>query len=117
MYPGVDATNPIDLIADARADRYEEVLNLVCEDRNVDGILVINMLKSTFFEPKDARVIAKIASRHGRKPVVDVPAGGGDFALVHRVLGKSDVPLYNLPEKAAGALRVLRVYGEIVGKH
>lgn len=113
QYPGVDASNPIDLIADARADRYKKVLELIFADRNVDGVLVINMLKSTFFEPKDSTVIPRIASRFPRKPVVDVPAGGEDFAKVYEVLGQSSVPLYNLPEKAARAMRVLRAYAMI----
>ncbi|MGA3191796.1 MAG: CoA-binding protein [Candidatus Bathyarchaeia archaeon] len=113
QYPGVDACNPIDLIADAKADRYRKVLELILADKNVDGVLVINMLKSTFFEPYDSRVIPRIASRFPRKPVVDVPAGGEDFAKVYEVLGRSSVPLYNLPEKAARAMRVLRAYAII----
>jgi acyl-CoA synthetase (NDP forming) len=117
LYPGVDATNPIDMIADARADRYEKVLDLVLADKNVDGVLIINMLKSCFFEPKDARVIPKIAAKYSDKPVVDVPAGGEDFALVSKVLGSTRVPLYNLPEKAVKALKVLRIYGKIAEKH
>jgi len=116
LYPGVDATNPIDIIADARAERYEKVLDLVLADRNVDGALVINMLKSCFFEPEDAQVIPKVAAKYPGKPVVDVPAGGEDFALVHEVLGDTNVPLYNLPEKAAKALKVLRIYGQIAEK-
>ncbi|MGQ9640668.1 MAG: CoA-binding protein [Candidatus Bathycorpusculaceae bacterium] len=117
MYPGVDAVNPIDIIADARAERYEKVLRLVLSDRNVDGVLVINMLKSCFFEPEDAKVISKVAAKYPKKPVVDVPAGGEDFELVRRVLSKSKIPLYNLPEKAAKALKVLRAYGRIREKH
>ncbi len=117
LYPGVDAANPIDMIADARADRYARVLELVLGDGNVDGVLVINMLKSTFFEPADARVIQKIASKYPDKPVVDVPAGGEDFELVHKVMRGTNIPLYDLPEKAVKALKVLRTYGLIVGKH
>ncbi len=117
LYPGVDATNPIDLIADARAERYTKVLELVLGERNVDGVLVINMLKSCFFEPEDAVVIEKVAVKHLNKPVVDVPAGGEDFALVYKVLGNSSIPLYNLPEKAVKALRFLRIYGKILEKH
>lgn len=117
LYPGVDAVNPIDLIADARAERYEKVLDLVLSDKNVNGVLIVNMLKSCFFEPKDAKVIPKVAAKYPSKPVVDVPAGGEDFMLVHEVLGNTNIPLYNLPEKAARALRVLRLYGKIAGKH
>ncbi|MCK5593565.1 CoA-binding protein, partial [Candidatus Bathyarchaeota archaeon] len=45
LYPGVDAANPIDIIADARAERYSRILDLVLADKNVDGVLIINMLK------------------------------------------------------------------------
>jgi acyl-CoA synthetase (NDP forming) len=117
LYAGVDATNPIDMIADARADRYEKVLDLVLADKNVDGVLIINMLKSCFFEPKDAKIIPRIVAKYPDKPVVDVPAGGEDFALVSRILGSTRIPLYNLPEKAVKALKVLRIYGKIVEKH
>jgi len=116
LYPGVDATNPIDIIADARADRYKKVLDLVLADKNVDGVLIINMLKSCFFEPKDAKVIPKITAKYPYKPVVDVPAGGEDFALVYKVLGNTNIPLYNLPEKAVKALKILRIYCNIVEK-
>jgi acyl-CoA synthetase (NDP forming) len=114
LYPGVDATDPIDMIADARAERYRRVLELVLAEKNVDGIVVINMLKSCFFEPEDAKVIPRIAANYPDKPVVDVPAGGEDFALVYRVLGDTNIPLYNLPEKAVKALKILRIYAKIV---
>jgi acyl-CoA synthetase (NDP forming) len=116
LYPGVDATNPIDMIADARAERYKKVLELVLSDKNVDGVLVINMLKSCFFEPTDARIIPEVAAQHSGKPVVDMPAGGEDFALIYRVLGNTKIPLFDLPEKAVKALRVLRAYGKIAEK-
>ena len=115
-YHGIDATNPVDIIADAREERYATVLRHVLSDPNVDGALIINMLKSTFFEPKDALVIAKAAKGCHRKPIVDVPAGGEDFNLVQKVLEKSNVPLYNLPEKAAKALKALRMYAKIIEK-
>ena len=117
LYPGIDASNPIDLIADARAERYGKVLDLVLRDKHVDGVLVINMLKSTFFRPGDARIVPCIAAKHPRKPVVDVPAGGEDFERVYRTIGNSRVPLYNLPNKAAVALKILREYGKMLQKH
>jgi len=116
LYPGVDATNPIDMIADARAERYKRVLDMVLADPNVDGVMVINMLKSCFFEPEDAKAIAETAEKYPEKPVVDVPAGGEDFELIHKVLGETNIPLYNIPEKAAKALKTLREYGKILEK-
>jgi len=113
-YPGLEAVNPIDLIADARKERYVFVLDKVLSDPNVDGVLVINMLKSCFFEPEDAVAIAEISRKHPNKPVVDVPAGGEDFTLVQKVLRLTSVPVYNLPEKAAKVLKALRMYYRLV---
>ena len=112
LYPAIDIINPIDLIADARAERYRNVLRLVLEDRNVDGVMVINMLKSCFFEPEDAKAIPEVASRY-HKPVVDVPAGGDDFIKVTNVLKGTGIPSYNRPSKAALALKILYEYGRI----
>ena len=109
-YPGVEVLNPIDLIADARSERYSTVLALVLSDPNVDGVMVINMLKSCFFEPEDAKAIAETAKKSLDKPVVDVPAGGEDFSLVYKILQDTKIPVYNLPDKAAKALKALRAY-------
>ena len=92
---------------------FECIVAMVPE---ANGVMVINMLKSTFFEPEDTLAVVKTAARHSGKPVVDVPAGGEDFALVQRVLRNTSMPVYNLPEKAAGALRVLRLYGKVKEK-
>jgi len=111
-FPGVEAVNPVDLIADARTDRYSFVLDAVISDPNVDGVMVINMLKSTFFESEDTLAVAATAAKYN-KPVVDVPAGGEDFTLVREVLRDTALPAYNLPEKAARALKALRAYGRV----
>ena len=115
-YLGVDVVNPIDLIADARAERYSVVLDMVLSDPNVDGVMVVNMLKSCFFEAEDAVAVAETAKRHPDKPVVDVPAGGEDFTLVYKVLRDTNIPVYNMPEKAAKALKALRIYHKITKK-
>jgi len=112
-YPGMEVINPIDLIADARSERYSTVLALVLADSNVDGVMVVNMLKSCFFEPEDAKAIAETAKKSLDKPVVDVPAGGEDFNLVYKILQNTDIPVYNLPDKAAKALKALRAYYKI----
>jgi acetyltransferase len=112
-YPGLEVVNPIDLIADARGERYAFALDSVLSDPNVDGVMVINMLKSCFFEPEDAVAVVESSIKHPNKPIVDVPAGGEDFTQVQKVLRDTNVPVYNLPEKAAKALKALREYGLI----
>jgi acetyltransferase len=113
-FRGVEAVNPVDLIADARKERYFFVLDAILSDPNVDGVLVINMLKSCYFEPEDVIAVAEASKKHPNKPIVDVPAGGEDFILVQKVLRDTNLPVYNLPEKAAKALKALRKYGKLI---
>ncbi len=117
LYPGVEAVNPIDIIADAKAQRYSKVLRLVLSDENVNGVLVINMLKSCFFEPEDSMAIIETAAKYPYKPVIDVTPGAEDFRLVYEVLGSSQIPIYNMPEKGVKALKTLREYGKILEKN
>ncbi len=113
-YPGVDIINPIDMIADARAERFGFILEHVLNDTNVDGVMVINMLKSCFFQPEDAKVLPEVVEKFN-KPVVDVPVGAEDFQLVTNLLIDTPIPTYDLPDKAAKALRVLYEYSLVLG--
>jgi acetyltransferase len=111
-YPGVEALNPLDIIADARADRYGSILESVLEEDGVNGVLVINMLKSCLTMPEDVRVIAETAKKHPEKPVVDCVPGGEDYMKIRGVLSGTSIPVFNTPEKAVFALKVLRDYGQ-----
>jgi acetyltransferase len=112
-YPSIDVTNPIDMTAGAGAGHYEFVLEKVLADPNVDGAMVINMLRSHSIKPEDVEVVAKAARKSKEKPVVDVAVGGGDHVLVREVLRDKGIPTYDLPEKAARALKALCRYGQV----
>jgi acetyltransferase len=114
-YPTVDIINPIDMIADARAERFKFILEQVLADVNVDGVMVINMLKSCFFKPEDAEVLPEVSIKFD-KPIVDVTAGAEDFQLVSDKLIDTPIPVYDLPDKAAKALRVLFEYNLIINR-
>jgi acetyltransferase len=114
-YPTVDIINPIDMIADARAERFKFILEQVLADENVDGVMVINMLKSCFFTPEDAEVLPEVSIKFD-KPIVDVTAGAEDFQLVSDKLIDTPIPVYDLPDKAAKALRVLFEYNQVISR-
>ena len=111
-YPSVDPHNPIDLIADAGPERYSFVLETTLKDENIDGVLLIDMMKSTYFKPEYARVFKDIVARYPDKPVVNVVPGGEDFSAISEVLKGSGIPCFNTPKKGAKALKTLVIYHE-----
>jgi len=76
----------------------------------------MNMLKSCLLKPEDVEVVAKAARKSKEKPVVDVVVGGGDHVLVREVLRDKEIPTYDLPEKAARALKALYQYWQVLSR-
>jgi len=113
--PGTDVSNPIELGVEAKAKQYGLVLKNVLADPNVDGAIVINMLKSRFLDTGDVRAIAEVLNKF-KKPVVDVAMGEESYVLVRDVLKDTNVPAYNSPERALRALKALRKYGRVKEK-
>ena len=111
-FPAINVVNPIELGAGAGAKHYGHVLRQVLADPEADGVMVINALKSRLLEPEDVHVVADEVMKP-KKPVVDVVMGGEDCMLIRDMLQNTNLPVYDLPDKAARALKALRRYGQI----
>ncbi len=73
--PTANLYNPVDVIGDAKADRYQAAMDAVVDDPNVDGVLVILTPQTSTEVMPTAEVIAKTANRT-EKPVVAAFMGG-----------------------------------------
>jgi acetyltransferase len=95
--------NPIDVIGDARADRYEAVLRTVLEDENVDMGMVI-LTPQSVTDPEGTAAIVPGAIKGINKPVACSFMGVRDVAGGVRILHEHGVPTYSLPEDAMKSL-------------
>jgi acyl-CoA synthetase (NDP forming) len=112
-YPGVEMINPIDLIADADGHRYNHVLRAVLDDDNVDGVIVINQMKSCFFREEDVDgILGALAG--STKTVVDVIPGGTDFRSLRGRFIEAGIPAYTDPSHAVEALEALHNYSLVL---
>jgi len=108
--------NPVDLgfIANDR-ELCGEVIRIVAEDKNVDGI-VVNYIYS--WSEDFLEVPAKeIAEAGGKKPVtvcLNYPPGYWDD--IKDFLEKRGIPVYPTPELAVKSLSALREYGKMLSK-
>jgi acetyltransferase len=89
--------NPIDVIGDARADRYHAAMSAVIQDDNVDGLFVILTPQSMTDIEDIANEIAKLA-HESKKPIYTSFMGEADVTAGIRILQKHHLPHYSLPE-------------------
>ena len=95
--------NPVDVLGDAKHDRYEIAVKTIMADPNVDmGIVILTPQSMT-----DSDEIGKIipaATKACGKPVVCAFMGVADVAEGVNNLLAGDVPNYSFPENAINAL-------------
>ncbi|HEX2869194.1 MAG TPA: acetate--CoA ligase family protein [Ignavibacteriales bacterium] len=95
--PAANIKNPVDVIGDARAERYNIALKAALKDSNVDGAMVILTPQSMTDIKAIAHEISGIAGESG-KPVLTSFMGASDVAVGIDVLQRSSIPHYQLPE-------------------
>jgi acetyltransferase len=103
--------NPIDVIGDALADRYQHALKAVLDDGNVNGVLVILTPQVYTQIEETARVVGKLAAQSD-KPVLGCFMGEQKVGPGIKILGDYSVPNYLFPERAVGAFRAMADYWE-----
>jgi acetyltransferase len=95
--------NPVDVIGDARHDRYKATVRTVLEDPDVDmGIVILTPQSMTEIE-ETAKVVPE-AVQGIDKPVVCSFMGARDVAPGAQILRQAGVPNYPFPEDAMRAL-------------
>lgn len=103
------AANPVDVLGDARADRYRFALEQVVADPGVDGVMVILTPQAMTEIEGTAEVIAEI------KEEVDLPIlacfmGEARVEVGTKVLDRTNIPNFAFPERAALAYKAMSQY-------
>jgi len=107
--------NPVDVIGDATADRYENALWTVIKDEGTDGALVILTPQSMTNALETAEAIVRVA-RGTHKPIVSCFMGVIDVSQGVKYLQKHGYPVYQFPENAAKAMGALYQYAEWINR-
>ena len=94
--------NPIDVIGDARADRYTVAVSETLKDENVDGAFVILTPQSMTDIETIAREVCDVAGQY-QKPLYSSFMGEADVALGIDILQRNKIPHYILPEAMSKA--------------
>jgi acetyltransferase len=102
--------NPIDILGDALADRYEFALDVVLDDPNVNTVLVLLTPQAMTDPVGTAKAVVSIARKKPQKPILACFLGAEKVAEGARILAGGKIPQYDSPENAIGTIRVMADY-------
>ena len=94
--------NPIDILGDAKADRYTAVVEACLKDENVDGLLIIYTPQGVEDPAKIAKSIVKLCKGRGycNKTVLTSFMGHEEVEKANSIFNENSIPTYSTPEQA-----------------
>jgi acetyltransferase len=106
------AANPVDVLGDARSDRYRFALETVTQDPHVDGVMVILTPQAMTEIKATAQAIAELADRVAI-PVVGCFMGAARIEEGIQVLEDHRIPNYGFPERVAHIFQAMAEYRKL----
>lgn len=102
--------NPVDVLGDALADRYEFAINSVIDDPNVDTVLVLLTPQAMTDAVGTAKAIARISHQKPQKPILACFLGANKVSEAIKVLREAGIPQYDSPENAVLTIKLMVDY-------
>ncbi|MGE5516665.1 MAG: GNAT family N-acetyltransferase [Bacteroidota bacterium] len=101
-------SNPIDMVGDADAERYSQVLTILLESKAIDGVLVMYTPTSMSDADSVAEAVIKVFKEKTRANIMTCWVGSAKVAHARRLLSDAAVPTFETPYAAVqGYLHLL----------
>jgi len=101
--------NPIDVLGDAKADRFKFTLEIAAQDDNIDCVIVLLTVQAPTEVEATAEIIANIAQL-SNKPIITSFIGGFDARKGDNKLRAAGIANFPFPERAVAAMSQLAKY-------
>src|SRR5579864_6358818 len=101
--------NPIDIIGDAGPERFEKAVEVVAQDPNADGLLVIMTPQGMTNPAAIAEKLTRFA-KLDHKPILASWMGGEEAAQGQAVLNRAGIPTFPFPDTAVTAFHYMWKY-------
>jgi acetyltransferase len=104
--------NPIDILGDAKADRYKAVLELCLKDENVDGVLIIYTAQAVAEPVEIAKAMVEVckSKKYLNKTILTSFMGYEAVEEANRILNENSIPTYSTPEQAVKTYLYMHQY-------
>jgi acetyltransferase len=105
--------NPVDVLGDAKADRFRFSLERVLADPGVDSAVVL-ICPTAVSEPLEtAQAMLEMRQAYPDKPVFAAFMGGEKLAEGAQALSQAQIPCFTFPEPAITSISGMASYGRI----
>jgi len=104
-------SNPIDLLGDAPAERYEFALDVILDDPGVHAVILLLTPHAVTEIAQTAKAAVDMARAGRGKPILACFLGGRNIAEGIRMLQDGGVPCYDSPDAAVETIKVMADYG------
>ncbi len=101
--------NPLDIVGDASAERYQKSLEILLRQKNIGGVIIIQTIQIVTQVEKNAKIIANLHQKFPDKPIVSVCLEGVLSQKGVAYLEKHRLPNYNDPQQAVKVMKALSV--------
>lgn len=101
--------NPVDIIGDAQADRYQHAVQACLEDPNVDGVLTI-LTPQAMTKPLEVANVVIALSNQYKKPLLTSWMGEAQVDESRRAFNHAKKPSFRNPESAVDVFSFLSAY-------
>ena len=109
--PHWSRNNPIDILGDADAERYEKAIEIVARDENNDGLLAILAPQAMTESAVTAEKLSAFAKLKG-KPIFASWIGGEGVRDGVKILDGAGIPTFEYPDDAARAFCAMHRYSQ-----
>ncbi len=107
MHPAYSRGNPLDLVGDALHDRYRVAIDTLMQQKDIHGLIIIQTLQTMTQPMLDAKVVLRARKKYPDKPIITSYMGGKFSKKAVEYLELHNVPDFNVPYKAARAMKAL----------
>ena len=112
--PAAATGNPVDVLGDAKADRYRYAVERVLRDGHVNAVVVILTPQAMTETMVTAESLVEITKKFKDKPTVAVFMGGEMVEKAKAYLRRNGIPCFDFPDEAIKAISALYAYSRFL---
>ncbi|MEI6242764.1 MAG: GNAT family N-acetyltransferase [Chlamydiota bacterium] len=103
--------NPVDLLGDAPPDLYQSAVEIIHQDENTDGILII-LTPQYMTDPTKTAEKIQFISKLSKKPVLASWMGAKSVEEGIQILTEANIPCFSHPDEACKAFAYMWAYSK-----